>query len=1365
MGLNSLSAARESSTRRPARLHDWKKRVIGVLAAAATVATMGLTAVTANAADGAWDQLSATEKKSSYGYFIWKSENATDANEKTTAKEAAELLKTAHFKDQTNIGAADDATALDNMQTAIEQIIAINTFRSSLKNEPCRTDLPKGNPARACDDNGAGLTPLKVTDKMMAASQSNVNYSSHQFGHAANNGQSWTFALENLYASSYYSPWTSDNRSVAADSWYSEINNYDDHPLDCGSSAQIGHYRALTNKICFTGETKIQVYPFSTTGLAIAKHARFNTGSGWQDYPNGMTESQVYGGMQYQDSAGYEYDASDYLNDFKTYVAMVNAATKTITSVDDPAAISVASGTTKPTAQLPAKVTAHYSDNTTADVDVTWEAIPNDWNKDRTAHTVKVNGTVDGWAKKVTATLNVAAATVTKATIDGTAAATDITTPSGTNPDGQLPKTGKVSWSNGDTSSETINWQSSAKDQYGKREGGTYDLTGAIAGKTVTAHVTVTAATVKSVAALDDITVVKGSKPTNIPSTAEVTWSNGDTTAEPITWTNDPTKATFDQLGEQTFNGTVKGQPVTLKITVVDAKVTNVTNPADITVESGTNPNAQLPTTVKATLSDGTTKDVAVTWTPAAVPEATWKDRQGGNATLTGKVAGYDGTVTLNVIVKPATITGATLDPATLSTPAGLDPTSKLPKTAKVTWSNGDTTDGTVAWDKIDAKSYATVGSFNATGTVTADGQTTKVTLPVTVTAAAALTAKATAASVDTVATHAPDLSTINATVTYSDGTTTTNTVAWDKIDAGKYAQAGTFTVNGTVQQTTVTRAAGDLTDANGKPLTVSVTVNVKARAITAVEPTADTITVDSGRTAPANLTGKAKVTWNDGATETRDIALTLPEGWNKPHTAHYVTATGKTDGWDKDVEFTVSVKAATAESAKNPADFSTVEGNVPTLPKTAEVTWSNGETTAENVIWDEPADFDKLFDKASDQPVTVTGEVAGKTVTVKITVVAASIESVTAPKDVEVNAGQTPNLPTSVEAKFSNGKTGTVAVTWKTDGVDFSNRSGKDKTIAVKGEVNGYKDGVTVNVIVHSAKAVSATVNGDKTITVDSGTPPELPKTATVKWNDGGKDSTETITWDAFDKWQSRDGGQFTVNGTVAGLPVSVKVIVNAATVVDVQATVKTSTKPGVKPELPKTAWVKWSNDDTTNEPIVWNEIPAKDYATAGTFEVKGTVTVKNAAHTVTATVDVKNVEVKYVEDGVDIPTTVGKAPQLPATVKVHWSDGSTTDETVTWNDVPASAYAKVGSFAVKGTAFVGGKAYTITANVTVKAAAATTPGNGGAQVTTNTGATAGQSSKLSRTGAAIGAIVAVVVVLLAAAGVVFYARSKRTH
>jgi hypothetical protein len=50
-------------------------------------------------------------------------------------------------------------------------------------------------------------------------------------------------------------------------------------------------------------------------------------------------------------------------------------------------------------------------------------------------------------------------------------------------------------------------------------------------------------------------------------------------------------------------------------------------------------------------------------------------------------------------------------------------------------------------------------------------------------------------------------------------------------------------------------------------------------------------------------------------------------------------------------------------------------------------------------------------------------------------------------------------------------------------------------------------------------------------------------------------------------------------------------------------------------------------------------------------------------------------------------VVTTVGHAPTLPATVKVKFGDGTTGTAPVTWDAVPASAYATAGTFTVKGT------------------------------------------------------------------------------
>ena len=62
-------------------------------------------------------------------------------------------------------------------------------------------------------------------------------------------------------------------------------------------------------------------------------------------------------------------------------------------------------------------------------------------------------------------------------------------------------------------------------------------------------------------------------------------------------------------------------------------------------------------------------------------------------------------------------------------------------------------------------------------------------------------------------------------------------------------------------------------------------------------------------------------------------------------------------------------------------------------------------------------------------------------------------------------------------------------------------------------------------------------------------------------------------------------------------------------------------------------------------------------------------------------------------------LSTAVGTAPMLPDTVELTWPDGIKTNETVAWDKVDASAYAKKGTFTVKGT--VSGVSVTATVNV----------------------------------------------------------------
>ncbi|WP_128379321.1 family 43 glycosylhydrolase [Streptomyces cavernae] len=75
----------------------------------------------------------------------------------------------------------------------------------------------------------------------------------------------------------------------------------------------------------------------------------------------------------------------------------------------------------------------------------------------------------------------------------------------------------------------------------------------------------------------------------------------------------------------------------------------------------------------------------------------------------------------------------------------------------------------------------------------------------------------------------------------------------------------------------------------------------------------------------------------------------------------------------------------------------------------------------------------------------------------------------------------------------------------------------------------------------------------------------------------------------------------------------------------------------------------------------------------------------------------------VQSVEDA-SVETRIGDAPVLPATVIAEYSDGVKRPVSVTWDDVPASAYAQAGTFTVTGS-LPDGAALKAKAEVTVSA------------------------------------------------------------
>lgn len=1153
----------------------------GIVAAMASIAML-FCVLPAQAASGAWNTLSDAEKKSSYGYFVWKSENASTQDERAAAKKAADVLLNAPKKTYTSIGAAKDSTSLENFQSAVEEVQRINDFRAAQTDEPCRTDLAAGK-GHVCDDSNKRLQPLAVTDVLMAIAQSNVNYSK-----VSSNGHAKQYNVgENLHWAGYLTffeqlaQWYGDEwkncktgQSVAACGWYwTEKPLYDADPNDPGA----GHYDNLTNKIADYTYTGVAINSDADYGYAVSQVYSYPELDAW----NGMTAPT--------------YTVKDYLNSVNAYASSL----KSITAVTNPADITVESGTVKPADKLPTTVSVTYDDQSTGTAAVTWN-IPDDWNANRAQHTVTLTGVVAGTNKTATLKLTVKAATVTEVSANGDSA---ITTPSGTNPINKPPKTAAVTWSNGSKDANAgITWESN--DTYKQRAPQPYQLTGTVAGtdKTVTATITVSPATVTGVDQPAKASISKGTNPT-VPAAVTVHWSNGDRSNEAIDWDEgkNPNDADFNTLGSRIFTGVVQGQKVTWEVEVVAAKVSKAYNPAPVSTEAGVDPTAKLPSTVKADLDNGQkNQSVSVAW--STLPD-TWKNYQGGTITLKGTVNGQpDKTVELTITVKHATIEDQTL--AGISVPAGVNPTDKLPKTTTITWSHntGSKTGVAIVWSAIDESKYASTGVFNAVGTVSVDGQNGTVTMPITVTDPVAVKAVVTKTEVRTIATHVPDLSSVKAVVTYSNGSVKTVDVDWpDDIDV---SAAGDITVTGTVRGVTI----------DGKDATVGLIIKVEARTITAVTPSADTISVPTAKdTDPAPVVkGVATVAWNDGAKETRDVSLVLPSGWNHDIAKHTVTATGRTDGWAKDIPFTVTVEAAVVEGVKDPDDLSTPVKRVPTLPSTAQVAWSNGQTTSEKVSWNKPDESVYAQVTPEDRPIVVHGTVKGSPVSVRIHVVAATITGVNTPEGVSTDAGVNPPLPSTVTAHWSNGSISQTTVTWNTDGVDFSNRSGADKTVKVKGTVTGWAEGVEINVTVHSAVATNAVVDGITAITTDSGKDPSarFPKNAAISWSDGGADSSEAITWEKFTGYAKREGGLFTVNGTVKGKVVTLQVQVKPATPVKVENdAIVRIVQTGGKLDLPEQLDVVWSNGDKVATTVAWDSYDAKLLEKAGSFNVAGKV------------------------------------------------------------------------------------------------------------------------------------------------------------
>ena len=240
------------------------------------------------------------------------------------------------------------------------------------------------------------------------------------------------------------------------------------------------------------------------------------------------------------------------------------------------------------------------------------------------------------------------------------------------------------------------------------------------------------------------------------------------------------------------------------------------------------------------------------------------------------------------------------------------------------------------------------------------------------------------AASVPSGASAADALAALPQTVpvAWSDGSVTEEPVAWAEPDEAQLAalssrEGGTVEVQGAVGET-------------GQ--SVSATVEVApAEPVSAQAPQAQEVWVGGEPALPETVS----VTWSNG-----DVT-DEPVSWGAADTSRpgTVEVQGSVEGLADPVAATVEVKAPEATAVEvSEAAAQTLEvepGAVPDLPATVQVSWSDGQTSEEPVVWDVPGTEE--FVAGTD--VKISGEVEATQQSVEVTVHVKDEEPAPAPQ------------------------------------------------------------------------------------------------------------------------------------------------------------------------------------------------------------------------------------------------------------------------------------------------------------------------------------------------------------------------------
>lgn len=645
-----------------------------------------------------------------------------------------------------------------------------------------------------------------------------------------------------------------------------------------------------------------------------------------------------------------------------------------------------------------------------------------------------------------------------------------------------------------------------------------------------------------------------------------------------------------------------------------------------------------------------------------------------------------------------------------------------LPYSASVVFDSGATEQIPVSWDSFDASLYSKVGSFTVKGKLNGFDYrevtcTVTVKDPKDVLELNSLRFERVVGDISPLSTYVYFPFTQSNNTTYTQG----YQVNWDNADVSQFQKAGTYTVTGTLV------TYNESSTANG----LKVTAQVEVKEVASIDALAPVNTPVGVRpTTGGGLPYSVEVAFTDGTKKQCNIAWdpildaqVASEGSFKlSGSLSYWTNTSSSSstqvelGDSNRVTATISVRALQMPSSTS---TSTLIGCQPNMPGSIEATMWNGSRGNFPVQWSTISQ-DALKNLGQ---ITVSGYFTGSNIPATATVNVCDLEDsnigkiayvpgagLLAPRYTstlylsdgssfypQYSSGQ-PYSWDEFPQELLDGKPGEYEITGTITG-----SLAKIHATAACGEVKGvnnYSDnGVTLGQSYEDWRVVYPGEEVNLDYFYVSGA-----------LQDGTTFNELGVNWDTYDRCPQKD---CTITGTVAGtnIPVKVHVIVTKNWEAQPQTITVLKGSDGTA-MLP--SHVELVSPDATDQPGYSNKYAEAKWNTKG-FDwtqggvVRGTATMSYSTGYGMQTVDVPiTATVKIASkatsvQGGTIWTVPGTKPMLPEYLEVRYDNDVSSEpqrEKVTWDRVAEDAYAKDGSFKVKGK-LQGGAEATITVDV----------------------------------------------------------------